>query len=53
MTEEEPRLYEVVCHTPGCGNEGYALHVPGYGAEPAIVCGPCGVAITDITPVTA
>lgn len=36
------------CHADGCGNAHVALVVPADGS--AVVCGPCGQPITDLTP---
>ena len=36
-----------ICHTEGCGNAGIGMQVPD-DAE-AVVCGPCGQPITDLT----
>jgi len=40
--------YNVACHTSGCKNEDIMLRVPATVVDPFIVCGPCGVQITDI-----
>ena len=39
------------CHTPGCGNAGIPLDIgPLPTPDPGtVVCGPCGVQITDLT----
>lgn len=41
-------MHAVTCRTVGCENEGYTLVLsqPGH----SIICGPCGVQITDIDP---
>jgi len=42
----------VTCHTPGCMNAGAAIvlaYDPDDGPPGAVVCGPCGQPIDDIT----
>lgn len=51
MTDfEEPDLIPatVICHTPGCENEGIPIQVL---YVEVVLCGPCGQQITDINPV--
>lgn len=40
--------HAVTCRVEGCENEGYTLVLNNPGS--LIVCGPCGVPITDIDP---
>jgi hypothetical protein len=51
-TEDVPRAdYVATCHTPNCHNAEIPLTVPADVHEQYIVCGPCGVRVTDIVPV--
>jgi hypothetical protein len=40
--------YDATCHTSGCHNEGITFTVPADVHEQRIICGPCGIRITDI-----
>ena len=46
-----PIDYDVTCRTTGCTNEGITLRVPADPEQPLIACGPCGLQITEVTPV--
>ncbi len=50
MDNETLPLFDVVCHTTGCGNAGSTVRVPA-NPVPVVICGVCGQRITDITPV--
>jgi hypothetical protein len=39
--------YDIACKTIGCLNEGIVINVPNPDVEPTIICGPCGLQITD------
>jgi hypothetical protein len=42
--------YIVTCHTKGCSNDGIGIEV--INPEPTVICGGCGVVITDKVEVT-
>ena len=53
-------IITVTCHTAGCENAGVPIEVESESTDPAtgevttvgaFVCGPCGYAITDISPI--
>jgi hypothetical protein len=40
--------YNVTCHTVGCENAEITLLITAPTVEPYIVCGVCGIEITDV-----
>ena len=50
MTKIPQASYAVTCTTSGCENEGISILVTADAADPSVQCGPCGQAITNITP---
>lgn len=50
QTEQQLVTVTATCHTLECGNAGHALVVDvAAGADPVVICGPCGQQITDVT----
>ena len=45
---EEMQNFEVTCRVTGCVNEDSTIPIIATATNPFIVCGPCGVQITDI-----
>jgi hypothetical protein len=43
-------LYDTICRTPGCPNEGITLRSWGDAASPIVLCAPCGQFVTEIYP---
>jgi hypothetical protein len=50
MTDLMPAtaFYNVTCHTENCENANITILVEAMKVDPVIVCGPCGVQITDV-----
>lgn len=51
MGELTTAEYDVTCRTDWCENVGCVIRITADASTPAIVCGPCSVAITDIVAV--
>jgi len=49
MDEPDLAIRTTTCRTPGCENEGVPLT---WVCVPFVICGACGLQITDITEVT-
>ncbi len=43
-------LYDTICRTPGCPNEGITLRSWCDAATPLVWCSPCGRQVLDIHP---
>lgn len=48
-TEPEYSLYEVVCESADCENNGYVLQVIANSTDPIVICGPCGIRIESVS----
>ena len=48
MDDIEFSEYEVTCHTVGCENAEITLLITAPTESPYIVCGVCGIEITDV-----
>jgi hypothetical protein len=52
MDDIEFSEYNVTCHTEGCQNAEITLLITAPTVEPYILCGVCGIEITDVVLVT-
>jgi ribosomal protein S27E len=43
--------FDVMCHTPDCGNTTILIRVLADAENPTVMCGVCSTIITDVTPV--
>lgn len=51
MDNEQIFNFDVTCHTEGCENENIVIDIQTPEEQPIVICGPCGIEITDIAPI--
>ena len=52
MAKNNLHKYVVVCHTSGCENDNLPIEIESEDTPPIVVCGACGIEVTDITDIS-
>lgn len=51
MDNEQIFSFDVTCHNDECQSAEIVITIETPEEEPIVICGPCGVEITDIVPI--